>query len=111
MTWMIVAGNFGMSMKAIKKGSDLSACTATIKVWKNSTILIDGKACSTVTYDAEKDESYCYYDVVDGDIPLTAAIDGKGTNYWVMIEFIKEGYKENDLGFEWIVIPPPPSSS
>lgn len=88
---------------------NLSDCTATIKVWRGSNILIDGKACSEVLYDAEKDESYCYYDVVEGDFPLTAAV-GNIVNYKVMVEFIKDGYKENDLGFEWIVIPGPPSS-
>lgn len=111
--WEIVAGDFGGSYKAIVEDLDLSLCKARIKVWRNSTLLIDGKpdAGMTVTYDSDADESYCYYDVQDGDIPLTAAIEGKRTNYTVMVEFTKDGYKEHDLGFEWIVIPGPPSSS
>ncbi len=108
--WEIVAGDFGGSYKAIVEGLDLSLCTAKIYLWKGETLLLDGKACSTVTYDSDADESYCYYDVKDGDFPLTAAIEGKRTNYNVMVEFIKTGYKEHDLGFEWIVIPAPPSS-
>ena len=113
--WEIVAGDFGGSYKAIVEELDLSACTAKIKVWRDSTLLIDGKACSVVTYDEEADESYCYYDVVDGDFPLTAAVEGKRTNYKVMVEFTKiigedTVYKEHDLGFEWIVVPAPPSS-
>lgn len=72
-------------------------------------ILICEKVCSSVTYDAEADESYCYYDVDIGDFPLTAAIEGKKTEYDVMVEFTKSGYKEHDLGFKWIVHPAPPS--
>lgn len=106
--WEIVAGDFGGDYKAIAPGLNLSDCTATIKVWKDSTILIDGKPCGSITYEAP--DSYCYYTVEDGDIPLTAAIEGKRTNYKVMVEFTKDGFKEHDLGFEWIVVPAPPSS-
>lgn len=111
--WEIVAGDFGGSYKAIVKGLDLSDCTAKIYVWRDSTHLLktgeeNGKACGTVTYDEGADESYCYYDVVDGDFPLTAAEDDKKTEYEVMVEFTKAGYKEHDLGFKWIVIPGPP---
>lgn len=106
--WEIVEGDFGGAYKAIAEDLDLSACTAKVKVWKGDTILIDGKACGSITY-ADGD-SYCYYTVADGDFPLGSAIDGKRTNYRVMVEFTKEGYKEHDLGFEWIVIPAPPSS-
>lgn len=109
--WGIVAGDFGSDYKAVVEGKDLSDCTATIKVWKGDTILIDGEACGSITYDSESDESYCYYTVADGDFPLTAAIEGKRTNYKVMVEFTKTGYKEHDLGFDWIVTPAPPSSS
>ena len=108
--WEIVAGDFGGSYKATVQGLDLSLCTAKIYVWRNSTLLINGKVCSAVTYDSEADESYCYYDVEDGDFPLTTAIEGKRTNYDVMIAFTKTGFKEHDLGFEWIVVPAPPSS-
>lgn len=108
--WGIVAGDFGASYKAVAEGLDLHLCTAKIKVWKDSTILIDGKACGSIMYDSDADESYCYYDVVEGDFPLSAAIDGRKTNYKVMVEFTKSGYKEHDLGFEWIVTPGPPSS-
>lgn len=107
--WEIVTGEFGGSYKAVADGLDLSLCTAKITVWRDLTVLIDGKACGEVTYDAENDESYCYYDVADGDFPSTAAIDGKKTEYDVMIEFTKSGYKEHDLGFNWVVLPAPPS--
>ena len=90
------------------EGLDLSLCTAKIYVWKDAAYLIDGKACSEVTYDAENDESYCYYDVVDGDFPLTAAEDDI-VRYKAMVEFVKTGSKEHDLGFTWIVYPAPPS--
>lgn len=108
--WEIVAGDFGGKYKARVEGKDLSDCAAKISVWKNSTLLIDGKACSAVSYDGDKDESSCYYTVADGDFPLSAAVDDRETKYEVMVEFTKEGYKEHDLGFKWIVIPAPPSS-
>lgn len=108
-SWEIVAGDFGGSYKAIVKGLDLSSCTAKIKVWKGSPPLIDGKVCTSVIYDESADESYCYYEVKDEDIPLSAAIDGKTTEYNVMIEFTKTGFKEHDLGFKWTVFAAPPS--
>lgn len=106
--WEIVAGDFGESYKAVAEEKDLSACTATIKVWRDSTLLIDGEAMGTITYDSGEDESYCYYTVADGDFPLTAAVGGKKTEYEVMVEFTKTGYKMHDLGFKWIVHPAPP---
>jgi len=110
MNWEIVAGDFGGNYKATVKGLNLSVCAAKITVWRNSTLLIDGEACSEVTYDESANESYCYYEVAEGDFPLTAAVEGKRTNYQVMIEFTTTGYREHDLGFEWIVVPAPPSS-
>lgn len=108
--WEIVQGDFGAIYKGTVEDLDLSLCTATIKVWREDTILIDGAACSAVEYSALTEESYVYYTVIDGDFPLTAIIDGKRTTYEVMIAFAKDGYKEHDLGFEWTVIPAPPSS-
>lgn len=108
--WEIVQGDFGAIYKGVVEDLDLSLCTAKIKVWRESTILIDGAACSAVEYSEANEESYVYYTVADGDFPSTAIIDGKRTTYQVMIEFTKDGYKEHDLGFEWIVIPAPPSS-
>lgn len=107
-TWEIVAGDFGGSYKATAPGLNLSDCTASIKVWKGATLLIDGETCSDVTYDDT--DSHCYYTVKDGDFPLSTAVERKRTNYKVMIEFVKDGFKEHDLGFEWIVVPAPPSS-
>ena len=108
--WEIVEGDFGSSYKAIAEEKDLSTCTATIKVWRNSTLLIDSKACGVITYDSEKDESYCYYDVEDGDIPIGSVVDDDVTPYKVMVEFTKSGYKEHDLGLKWMVHPAPPPS-
>lgn len=108
--WGIVAGDYGASYKATAEGVDLHLCTATIKVWRNSTLLVDEEDCTEVQYDSDEDESYCYYTVASGDFPSSAAIGGKRTIYKVMIEFTKDGYKEHDLGFEWLVVPGPPSS-
>ena len=104
----IVAGDFGTPKLITAPGVDLSLCTATIKVWKDSTILIDYKACGTVTYDSDKDESSCYFTPADGDFPLSSAIDGKKTEYDVKVRFIKTGFQEHDLGFLWVVHPAPP---
>lgn len=107
--WDIVEGDFGASYKAVVEEQDLSACIAKIKVWgEDDSLLIDGKACSEVTYDPVADESYCYYDVEDGDFPIGSAIDDDVTTYNVMIEFTKSGYKEHDLGFKWVVHRAPP---
>ena len=107
--WDIVEGDYGASYKAVVEGQDLSACTAKIKVWaEDDSLLIDGKDCSVVTYDAEEDESYCYYDVDDGDFPMGSAVNDDVTTYSVMVEFTKSGYKEHDLGFKWIVHRAPP---
>jgi len=107
--WEIVEGDFGGSYTAIVEGLDLHECRARIKVWRGSTLLIDGKpdAGMEVTYHAGVDESRCIYHVLEGDIPLTAAGDDL-TRYRVMVEFTKDGYKEHDLGFWWIVTPAPP---
>lgn len=105
--WEIVAGDFGGSYKAIAEGLDLSGCTATIKVWKDSTLLFDESACGTVYYDEDEDESYCYYDVADGDIPTTAA-ENDIVRYSVMVEFTSEGFQEHSLKFDWVVHPAPP---
>lgn len=72
-------------------------------------ILIFEKACGEITYDTEKDESYCYYDVVVGDFPLTAAVEERKTVYSAMVKFVKDGYQEHDLGFKWIVHPAQPT--
>lgn len=104
--WEIVASDFGGDYKAVAKGLDLSACTATIKVWRGSTILIDWKDCGSITYAGG--DSYCYYTVADGDIPLTAAVDDI-VRYNVMVKFIKDGFQEHSLKFDWIVHPAPPS--
>ena len=109
-SWMIVAGDYGGRYKAIVEDLDLSDCTATIDVWLGDTLLIDGQACGDVTYDETEEESYCYYTVADGDFPLTAIVDNRRTIYMVMVKFIKSGYVEHDLGFQWIVVPPPPTS-
>ncbi len=104
--WVIVAGDYGASYKATVEDLDLSDCTATIDVWLDDDLLIDGEDCSAVTYDGT--DSYCYYTVADGDIPLAAIIEDRRTVYMVMIKFVKAGYKEHDLGFQWLVVPPPP---
>lgn len=105
--WEITAGDFGDSYKATAEGLDLSTCTATISVWSDSTALIEDDACGTVYYDEDEDESYCYYDVVDGDIPSTAAEDDI-VRYNVAIKFTKSGYNVHTLRFVWIVHPAPP---
>lgn len=74
-------------------------------------LLIFKKACGSITYDSEEDESYCHYEVAVGDFPLTAAVEGKKTEYDVRVEFTKSGFKEHDLGFKWIVHPAPPSEA
>jgi len=106
--WEIVAGDFGASYKAVAEGIDLSACVAKLKVWLGDTILIDNKAFGDVTYDSP--DSYCYYEIASGDIPITAAVDGRKTNWNVMVQFTKTGFKEHDLGFELIVTPAPPEA-
>jgi len=105
----IVAGDYGSPYKIIVKGLDLSLCTAKMSVWRNSTYLFQDKDCGVVTYEPDKDESFCYYTVSDGNFPSTAAVDGRKTEYECMVEFTKAGYKEHDLGFKWIVYPAPPS--
>lgn len=105
----IVAGDYGSPYKIVVKGLNLSACTAKISVWKDSTYLFQDKSCSTVTYDSTNDESYCYFTPADGDFPLTAAVDGNITHYNTMVEFTRTGLKEHDVGFEWVVYPGPPS--
>ena len=107
--WEIVAGDFGGSYKATAEGLNLSGCTATIKVWQGSTLLFDESDCGTVYYDEDEDESYCYYDVVEDDIPTTAAVDDI-ERYSVMVEFISSGFQEHSLKFDWVVHPAPPSS-
>lgn len=76
-------------------------------------ILLYNKACGSITYDAAEDESYCYYDVVEDDFPLTAAVDERKTIYKAMVAFARIGdnYKEHDLGFNWVVHPAPPSEA
>lgn len=106
----IVAGDFGAPYKIIVKGLDLSLCTAKMSVWKDSTYLFKDKDCGVVTYEPDKDESFCYYTVSEENFPLTAAVEGEITVYKAMVEFIKAGYKEHDLGFEWSVHPAPPVS-
>jgi len=109
--WGIVQGDFGGSYRATAPGLDLSACKAKIKVWRGDTILIDEKpdAGMDVTYDDP--DSYCDYVVVDGDFPAAAIVEGKKTTWKVMVEFTKDGFKEHDLGFEWIVTPAPPEAA
>lgn len=106
--WEIVAGDFGGSYRATAKDIDLHACKARIKVWRNETLLIDGKPDDGMDVTYADGDSYCDYQVLSGDFPLTAAIDGKKTEYDVMVEFTVEGFKEHDLGFKWIVHPAPP---
>ena len=105
--WEIVAGDYGGSYLATVEGIDLSACTATITVWSNSTVLIDDDACGSVSYDAVEEESYLYYDVAENDIPSTAAVSDI-VRYNVMIKFAKDGFVEHTLKFVWIVHPPHP---
>jgi len=106
----IVAGDFGTPKLITAPGVDLSLCEAKIKVWKGSTILIDYKACGTVTFDSDKNESSCYFTPADGDFPLSAAIDDEVTVYEVMVKFFKTGFQEHCLKFEWTVHPAPPPS-
>jgi len=105
--WEITAGDFGDSYLAVVKDLDLSACTATIKVWSDSMPLIDDKACGAVSYDEGEEESYLYFDVEDGDIPSTAAVSDI-VRYNVAIKFVDDGYNVHSLKFVWIVHPAPP---
>jgi len=106
----IVAGDFGASYKIVVKGLDLSLCMAKMSVWRDSTYLFKDKDCGVVTYELDKDESFCYYTVSEENFPSTAVVDNRMTIYEAMVEFTKEGYKEHDLGFEWHVYPAPPES-
>jgi len=110
-TWEIVAGDFGGDYRATTpKGLNLSDCKAKVKIWKGSTILIDylPEAGLDVTYDSDADESYCDYRFLADEIPLSAAIDGKKTEYDVKVRFTKTDFQEHDLGFKLIVHPAPP---
>lgn len=114
--WQIVQGDYGGTYRA-KTDPDLdlnlSDCTATIKVFRGDTLLIEDKPETPmdVTYDAVNKYSYCDYTVLDGDFPAAAIIDDAITTWKVMVEFTKGDFKEHDLGFDWIVVPAPPSSS
>jgi len=113
----IKAGDFGIAYTFTLEGVDysgVSGYTPTLWVWKGSTVLVDGHAVTSNTYDGS--DTTVVYTVADGDFPATNPVSGDSNiGIWnAEFKFVKGTpvtVTERTETFEWEVLEKSPTGA